>query len=78
VFEEMNVKIICLILLLTGFSWPIYADEKSLQVQIDDIKEQIRQEEILKEQLRADLDVKDSEVAKLRKKLEELEEKPGG
>lgn len=73
----MDNKLVYLAALLFAFSMNIHAEEMTLQEQVDAIKEQIRQEESLQEQLRTDLNAQDAEVAELRKKLEELEKKLG-
>jgi predicted nuclease with TOPRIM domain len=71
----MNNKINYLSLYLVAIVVNIHAGEVTLQEQIDEIKEQIQQEESVQEQLSTDLDAKDAEVAELREKLEELENK---
>lgn len=71
----MTSKPVYLATLLFIFSMCIHAEELTLQEQIDAIKEQIRQEETLREELRADLDTKDTEIRELKMRLEELEKK---
>ena len=73
--EMMKNKCNYMFSLILAIPMNIHAQEMTLQEQIDEIKEQIQHEISLQTQLRTDLDAKDAEVAELRKKLEELENK---
>ena len=68
----MAKRIFCLILVLGLCPW-VFAEETTLQDQINAVKEQISEQEQLQEQLRADLNSKDEEIARLKEQLEELE-----
>jgi len=73
----MNKKIMGLTILLAVCPNLLCAQEMSLRDQINAVREQIRQEEELQQQLRDDLAGKDKEIADLKQRLEELEEKIG-
>ena len=72
----MNKKVVCLILLL-GLAQGIFAEEPSLQDQINTVKAQIKEQEQKQEELRKAIATKDEEVTKLKQQLEELENKIG-
>ena len=71
----MNKKQIFLVILLFMFSINVHAEEMTLQEQVDAIKEQIRQEEITRNQLHEDLSAMDKKVENLKQQLQELEAK---
>lgn len=69
----MNNKLVCLAVLLFTFSMNVHADEMTLQEQINAIKEQIRQEEAVRDQLHEDMTAMDKKVENLKQRLQELE-----
>ena len=71
----MTNKPVYLAALLFAFSMNIHADEMTLQEQIDSIKEQIRQEEAVRDRLHEDMTAMDKKVEDLRQQLQELETK---
>ena len=73
----MNARKIVTMLLFSVLSCNSFPEEQGLQAQIDEIKAQIKQEEAKKEQLGSEITSRENEVAELRKKLEELEQKTG-
>ena len=73
--DAMNNKFVYLAFLLLTFFMNVHADEMTLQEQIDSIKEQIRQEEAVRDQLQDDITAMDSKVENLRQRLQELETK---
>ena len=70
----MNVKTICLVVLLGLLSMGSLAEDENLQSRIDDIKGQIKTEEEANQKLKDDLAARDQEIAELKQKFKELEE----
>ena len=73
----MNIKCLYLVILLGFFSAAAYAEEKSIQDQITEVKEMIKTREQTNQQLKDDIAARDQEVAELKQKIKELEEKIG-
>lgn len=71
----MNSKFVYLAFLFLTFFMNVHADEMTLQEQIDSIKEQIRQEETVRDQVQDDITAMDRKVENLRQRLQELEAK---
>lgn len=69
----MNNKFVYLVFSLLTFFMNVNADEMTLQEQIDSIKEQLRQEEAVRDQLQEDMTAMDEKVENLRQRLQELE-----
>lgn len=73
----MNVKTICLLVMLGPLSMGSMADDKNQQARIDEIKGQIKTEQEANWKLRDDLAAREKEIAELKQKFRELEEKTG-
>ena len=71
----MNRNTILLTILLALFSVTVCAEEASIQEQIVEFKNRIEELEKSNEQLRAEITSKDEEVMRMKKQLQELEDK---
>jgi len=73
----MNVKTLCLLIMLGLLSMGSLAEEKNPQTQLDVIKGQIQTEQEANQKLKDNLATRDKKIADLKQKLKELEEKTG-
>ncbi len=73
----MIMQVRCVVLLL-AFSGMVHAQGNTIEEQIAAIKEQIKEQETMQEQLKADIASKDEEVNRLKEQLKALEEQMGG
>lgn len=71
----MNKKALCLIALLNIFPVLSYAEEKSVQDQLNETKSQLEREQTSNNELKEQLTAKEGEVTSLKEKIKELEEK---
>ena len=71
----MNVKTLCLLIMLGLLSMGSLAEEKNPQTQLDDIKGQIQTKQESNQKLKDNLAARDKEIADLKQKVKELEEK---
>ena len=69
----MNNLIVSLFVLMTLFSLSSYAEEKSLQDQLDEIRIMIEREQIRNIELMAELSKKEQEADELKQKLRQIE-----
>jgi len=69
----MNNLIVSLFVLITLFSLSSYAEEKSLQDQLDEIRIMIEREQIRNIELMAELSKKEQEADELKQKLRQIE-----
>ena len=70
----MNKKALCLIVLLSVFPAIPNAEEKGLEDQLVEAKQQLQDETILNEALKTKLAAREEEVPGLRERIKELEE----
>ena len=73
----MNVKTLCLLIMLGLLSGGSMAEDKNPQAQLDEIKGQIKMEQEDNQKLKDDLAARDQEIAGLKQKVKELEEQTG-
>jgi septal ring factor EnvC (AmiA/AmiB activator) len=73
----MNIKTTGLVVLLGLLSMGPMAEDKKPQTQLDEVKGQIKTEQEANQKLKDDLAARDKEIADLKQKLKELEEKTG-
>ena len=73
----MNIKTLCLLVTLGLLSIGTLADDKDQQARLDEVNGQIKTEQEANQKLKDDLASRDKEVADLKQKLKELEEKSG-
>ena len=71
----MKSKTLCLLILLGLVSPLALAEDKNVQSQIDEVKANINTEQEANQKLKNDITAKDKEIAELKQKLKELEEK---
>ena len=71
----MKSKTLCLLILLGLVSPLALAEDKNVQSQIDEVKANINTEQEANQKLKNDISAKDKEIAELKQKLKELEEK---
>ena len=71
----MDTRTIITLLVFSALSCNSFSEEQGVQAQIDEARTQIKQEEAKKEQLNSEITSRENEVAELRKRLEELENK---
>ena len=70
----MNVKTICLLVMLGLLSISSMAEDNNQQAKLDEIKGQIQAEQEANQKLKDDLAARDKEIADLKQKAKELEE----
>lgn len=73
----MHIKTICLFFMLGLLSMGSMAEDKKPQNQLDEINGQIKTEQAANQKLKDDLTARDREIADLKQKVRELEEKTG-
>ena len=71
----MKSKTLCLLILLGLVSPLSMAEGKNVQSQIDEVNANINSEQEANQKLKNDISAKDKEIAELKQKLKELEEK---
>ncbi|MGH8120329.1 MAG: hypothetical protein ACRESK_06920 [Gammaproteobacteria bacterium] len=71
----MKIKTISLLVLAGLFPGVLAAEDPDLQTRIDDVNGQIRMEQEANQNLKDDIAARDREVAELKQKLKELEQK---
>ena len=71
----MNIKTICLFVMLGLLSMGSMAEDKKKQTQLDEVNGQIKTEQEANQKLKDNLAARDKEIANLKQKVKELEEK---
>jgi chromosome segregation ATPase len=73
-YQKMKKLITSLLIIVTISPLSIYAEEKSLQDQLDEIKIMIEREHIRNIELKAELAKKEQEAEELKRKLQDIED----
>jgi len=71
----MKLKTICLLILLGLVSRIAPAEDNGLQTRIDEVNDRIKTEQEANQKLKDDIAARDKEIADLKQKLKDLEEK---